>query len=639
MINKCNLMTMKIIKVVLLLLLLTNPCVAGSKPVSMIDSLKIVLSNATETRKKGGLSMRIGRSYEASNTDSGLFYLEKSLSFYNELADTSYIGWAHHLIGGMYFMRGQDSLALSHSLTANSLLTQKKDTIEYILARSYLGTIYETLGYPRTALKYLFEADSYCGNNNLDKHFAYGDLQIGNILCKLGNIKKAKNYYRKSLKSSTHSREITMAIIGLASCELKLGKADECDSLLREAFLVREEGPYFLAILYSLKSELNTFEKQYELAISNLDSAQFFYDKMSANTECLECLLTQGELNLKIDNLEKANLVIARIDSANDNISSIELDQKISILKSKYFESISNADSSLFYMRAYVLATDSIYKKRKDATAADVEAKYDLSKKDFELKEQSQMLINSAKELEYESRLKIVIIIAFLFILIAGYLLYSSFKKKEKDKVDFELLNLKHKALQLQMNPHFIFNVLNTIYSSVRKGDENRIKKMILDFSILIRNVLSSSREEKVLLEDEIKSLTAYLDLNKALMNNQYTYEFDLINIDADNTMISPMLLQPLLENAIEHGIFPMEEEGEIKIKIEKTGAYIYYTIMNNGVDFDFSKKSKESIALNIIKERIKGLNSGQEKYFKVEKNMPKGTKVSFRVPFEEYWD
>ncbi|WP_373940778.1 histidine kinase [Polaribacter sejongensis] len=211
-------------------------------------------------------------------------------------------------------------------------------------------------------------------------------------------------------------------------------------------------------------------------------------------------------------------------------------------------------------------------------------------------------------------------------------------------KVENHVLTLEQKALQLQMNPHFIFNVLNGIKALGNAGNSKELNKTISQFSVLLRSVLNNSRLEEISLQEEIDTLKNYLDLEQKMnsMSFEYAIETSLNNIDSEEILIPPMLLQPFVENCIKHAFQPNKTAAKIKLLFEVRNRFLHFTIEDNGIGFHQSKKEKvksnhQSVALEVTKERIQHLSKYNS--FSIEeikdKNEVKGTKIGFKIPLK----
>ena len=214
--------------------------------------------------------------------------------------------------------------------------------------------------------------------------------------------------------------------------------------------------------------------------------------------------------------------------------------------------------------------------------------------------------------------------------------------KIEKLTLENHLITLEQKALQLQMNPHFIFNVLNGIKALGNSGNIDELNKTVSQFATLLRAILNGSREEEISLSDEINILKNYLELEQKMSSNifQYTFNTNTNNIDLEEILIPPMLIQPFIENCIKHGFKGRNKTGEITINFTVKNNFLHCSIIDNGVGFNHAKRTTnnhKSVALEVTKERIKNL-SKYSSFDISELSKDKqilGTKVAFKIPLK----
>jgi hypothetical protein len=139
--------------------------------------------------------------------------------------------------------------------------------------------------------------------------------------------------------------------------------------------------------------------------------------------------------------------------------------------------------------------------------------------------------------------------------------------KREKLEMQNRMLQLEQKALQLQMNPHFIFNALNSIQSLVSSGDSAAARQEINTFAKLMRSILNNSRKQTISLQEEADTLEQYLRIEQFCQQNKFEFSIRLPeNVDAAEVELPPMLLQPFAENAVVHGVSHLKYEGKIDI-------------------------------------------------------------------------
>ncbi len=163
----------------------------------------------------------------------------------------------------------------------------------------------------------------------------------------------------------------------------------------------------------------------------------------------------------------------------------------------------------------------------------------------------------------------------------------NAFKRREKLRRDYEIkLNeLENSALRTQMNPHFIFNSLNTINSFINSNNSTKANQYISKFSRLIRMILDHSREKKIPLADELRVAELYIQLEKIRFNNKFQHQVIIEDeLDVETIVIPPLIIQPFIENAILHGLLPSDKEGMLSIFISRQNKLLFIVIEDNGI-------------------------------------------------------
>ena len=215
-------------------------------------------------------------------------------------------------------------------------------------------------------------------------------------------------------------------------------------------------------------------------------------------------------------------------------------------------------------------------------------------------------------------------------------------KTKDLHKVNNEL---KTRMLSAQMNPHFIFNVLNSIQSFVLNERREEAGKYMAKFSRLMRFYLSGSLKKFIPLNEEIDALKRYLDLEKLRYKNTFDYTIELgENVLVDMLEVPGMLIMPFLENAIWHGLVEQEKHGEITVCLQLIGKSLRVEIVDNGIGISASKERKykneehESVGISITEERLKLIHEELKSdfYFELQdlNNGNSGTVVKFNIPY-----
>ena len=214
----------------------------------------------------------------------------------------------------------------------------------------------------------------------------------------------------------------------------------------------------------------------------------------------------------------------------------------------------------------------------------------------------------------------ILILIGMLGVLAILRYIVRRIKLAEKRKTEYNrrIAELEAKALTNQMNPHFIFNSLNSVQHLILEKEEKQALNFLADFATLMRQMLNNSRKSYISMEEEIAFLTRYLELEKIRFAHSFTYHFGIEPELKDYTVyIPPMIIQPIVENAIKHGLAPKNSAGHLEIRLEMVDDLLYCAVDDDGIGWEHSNSIKtgrlvkhESTALSVIKERLQIIKS-----------------------------
>ncbi len=221
----------------------------------------------------------------------------------------------------------------------------------------------------------------------------------------------------------------------------------------------------------------------------------------------------------------------------------------------------------------------------------------------------------------------------FLMIQFACIFTYRYFLENERKlHLEAELrqaaLKSELSAIKAQLNPHFLYNVFNTINASLPPENE-KTRMMIAQLSDLFRYQLKASQKELIPLREELDFVKSYLDLEKARFENRLEVEIDVPQ-ELYDEQIPPMLLQPLVENSIKHGLSTLIDGGKIKIKIYKEKERIFFEILDTGVGIaDKTAVFNKGLGLTNTNLRLEKMYNSK---LKIADNYPRGTQVAFSI-------
>lgn len=197
---------------------------------------------------------------------------------------------------------------------------------------------------------------------------------------------------------------------------------------------------------------------------------------------------------------------------------------------------------------------------------------------------------------------------AGLLLLLAGglYAWYryriTAIRKQAKIRTDYEVKmnEMENSALRTQMNPHFIFNSLNTINAFINANDNMQANQYISKFSKLIRLILDHSRQKKISMAEELESLKLYVEIERIRFENKFEWLLKVDPaIDPSNTEIPSLIIQPFVENAILHGLLPKGDDGILKVEWKHKDGYLLCTIEDNGIGREKARMAKNRIPVN----------------------------------------
>jgi ligand-binding sensor domain-containing protein len=240
-----------------------------------------------------------------------------------------------------------------------------------------------------------------------------------------------------------------------------------------------------------------------------------------------------------------------------------------------------------------------------------------------------------------------VLVIVLSSATVVAVSMYFQRQKKIKQDARNELIRMEQKLFRLQMNPHFVFNALLAIQGFMHMNQPREAGRYLTSFAKLIRHTLYGSSEDFITLDKEVEALRYYLELQRLRFNEQFDFK---VSIDEklipETTLLPPLLLQPFLENAIEHGLQHKEGKGTLQMDLRLQDDHLVVTIEDDGIGRDESsrlhdKKGRlhKSMGLEIIKKRLESLNKFMPDRILLEitdlheGDRPSGTLVSLHIP------
>jgi tetratricopeptide (TPR) repeat protein len=309
------------------------------------------------------------------------------------------------------------------------------------------------------------------------------------------------------------------------------------------------------------------------------------------------------------------------------------------------YRELGNMHKTMISKDTYHAWKDTLNLKTKTLQLVGLQLNYETEIKD----KQIENLKQESELKEYEIKQSRIMLFGASGLLVLGGLIVLLLFRQNKLKTEQERITLQQKLFRSQINPHFVFNSLTNIQHMILSEEAEQASMYLADFSTLVRSVLNSTITDRITYDQEIKIIKSYLELQKLRYENfEYKIEVDSM-IDIENLTIPPMLAQPFIENAIEHGFKNKKEEGQLDIVFKFGRSIIVLEIIDNGIGRKRSSeiqmkqgKQKQSLSTGITRERIKVLNKRKTDKFQLQiidllcdNGEANGTKVIFKIPIE----
>lgn len=313
----------------------------------------------------------------------------------------------------------------------------------------------------------------------------------------------------------------------------------------------------------------------------------------------------------------------------------ITLNQKLAPGKPKYFYYKGLKDAYQFqgnYKLALIASEKanstelSTIREIESVKIAEIKEKYEAEKKDKNILALQSRNKLSEKIIEQQKITMLLSSLIFLAVILFLYFSYSQRQLKQRNKLlnsENKRLNMEQKLLQVQLNPHFIFNSIANLQSLASSGNTKDTVRYLTAFSVLLRNILEQSRKDFIGLDEEVATLENYIQLQQMRYKDMFDYK-----INTDNTLylpsilIPPMLIQPFIENAIEHGFRNIDYKGLITVTFTVKNEQLIILVDDNGKGIETKStndQKKQSLAGIILKERLDVVFNSQGQEAKCE--------------------
>ncbi|WP_375324084.1 tetratricopeptide repeat protein [Flagellimonas sp. GZD32] len=627
-----------------------------------------------------------------SNFREGFSNYTKSLKLFERIRWNDGIASCYKQMGIYMFNNGKQDEAISYLKKSLEFFSRSKKKIEIAQVQYELGWSYIEIDNYTEARYYLLKALEINKTINNQEAMASCMNGIAVTYSNQGNYLIALDYYNKTLgiaqKNSITRREmLTFGNIGALYSDLeKYDKAIEYYNKVLE--LSNDSDKYITSRTFSNIGLAYIGKKENKLALDYLKKSQKIYKKINdqrgeafafnnigdiyleeknyPNAE--KCFEQAKKISLEIDNqrgLCKSFLGLATVNTYEKNYDKalfnalkskslsyehefLDYQRQVNELLSIIYSKTGNYKKALESHQQFKILNDSIFNKENIEKIAQLEYEYKykqaLDSASIRELKLTKTVMNTSQDLAKTKQNYLWAVIGILVIsILSGSLVF--YQKYKNVKVKNQNIMTEQRLLRSQMTPHFLFNSLSVLQGMILNKEEKKSITYLTKFSKLLRIVLENSRDKIVPLIQELDAIDNYMILQN--LDTDLPYDYSLIvdeNIDINLFLIPPMLIQPFIENVIEHAFIHDQEQREIEIHLSLKNQKLSCTITDNGVGIDSmlqkTNTKKKSLATTITSERLnllaKDFNMPGSVFVEDRKRYnEQGTKVTLIIPYK----
>ncbi len=523
------------------------------------------------------------------------------------------------------------------------------------LAQINLGILHYNSGDLIASNNAYFKAIDYAEVSGAQRVKAVSLNNIGDNFKTLKNYKKCREYTYDAI-------EINKQLEAWRGVAINYELLQECD--LEEKLYKNAKNNLEKGMPYAILANENYILSQYYVGFgkinateNRIDSALFYFNKAMNQAMVQNDLRNKYQVYLaEAQYLKKLSpdrrLVL--LDSALNIAWRTEYSEGISKAAeqmSLVYEQKKDKDSSLYFYHIYRTAADSLFSENNRRNVLLNESEWLIKRKEIENGHLLELADLQKRQIVFKNALLLAVFILLFLTIIIAFFINKSFQSKKK-RAEFlfkqKIAESQIQSLRAQMNPHFIFNSLNSIENFMMQNEKRKASDYMHKFALLIRTILESSRNELTTVLLDLEALKLYIDLEQMRFHNKFCYEE---NIDPDllrgDYYVPSLLIQPYVENAIVHGM-AHSDRNDLKLIVSASleDDYIKYIIKDNGIGrtqaAEYNKLNKlrhKSVGLKITEDRIQLYNqehnaNGYVKIFDLAdgNSNPVGTRVEVKI-------
>lgn len=558
-------------------------------------------------------------------------------------------------LGEIYRNISAYDAALEAHFKAEKLAQELGNVQLEVISLNMIGVVYRRMDLIKPALDYHKKALDIASSvknpsQKLMSSIAVSQNSMGNIYLTLKQYDLAVEQFEKSLVIEKKSGNK----LGLAINYHNLGFADEAEGQLDEALKNYQRSLDFNEQINSEIGRVICFNSIGQIYIKQ----EKFNDAKIIIEKALEKALQLGDqfyISWAYINLGWAQKELGMDKDAESNLKKgLDISEtyqlKTSIVDAHkhladFYKTQKDYKTSLYHFEKAVALEKTIFTERNMQYVSDIIIQYENEAKNNEI-----IQLASENELVKSKMQRNQTIFWFAILALAVIAaIMIAINRNGQLRHEKQILTLEQDMLRSQMNPHFIFNSLNSIKLYIINNEKENAVYYLNKFSKFIRKILIASTEKEISLEDELDTMQLYMNIENIRFSNEINFTVEIApGINTSTIRVPSLILQPFLENALWHGLSSKMTDKRIELKVYKeTAAFITISIRDNGIGRDASEKinrdrilKRKSVGLTITKARLTNFSKRFTTDYKMEiedlydhQNLPAGTKIVVSIP------
>jgi tetratricopeptide (TPR) repeat protein len=633
----------------LLLLLL---CVYGkAQDREVIDSLARKVANSKDEHEKARNLLNLGKAYFQTDYQKSLLFINRSIEISERNHFDTTLAFAYNARGVIQINMGMHREAAA-SLDSSAKYHGKTGNMQGVAGvYGNMGALYFTIGEYARSLEYQIRCLKIEESLNDRVGLAVTAAGIANVYFVQKDFQKAIEWYEKALflnRETSNKTDEASALYNLGLSLANLKRYPEAVKKMNESIALADSigsqeglanGYYGMGVIYTDLGELDKAQMYCQRSLDIYEASGNIY-------RAIDVIGWMAEIYFNKKEYAKGIIYYERLLSMSLETGTRQYERDALRGLYRSYAALKDYDKAYDFQSRYIALKDSLFNEEKMKQLTEMQTRFETEKKESEnivLQQQNRL-----QSYEISRGWYMLLGLASLLILAIVIAVFAILQNRLRARQ--RTLQLEQKLLRSQMNPHFIFNSLTAIESFIYTNEPKAAGRYLSDFSQLIRLILDNSREEYIPLSKEISTLKYYLDLQRLRFNEQFDYSLEVEpEIDTENIAIPPMLAQPFIENAIEHGIKAMDHNGIIGIRFSLKGKMIHVEVSDNGIGITQSalsekdQRSHRSLATVITNERLANLNRSKAEKIQLhieevldDDHHVAGTRVAFDIPLRE---